>query len=456
MAKRYLITALILAAMLIGCSPSPTSAPAPIATALSPATAPRSRSGGVAASGVIAPARQTSVSTQSGGIVAEVLAEPGHEVVVGDVLVRLDTADLEVALAVAQQAVVLQQAILDQLLGGASEQIVARADRDHAHQVTQAELALRASEQELQQARARDPEQNVAAAQARIRQLELQLSQARAQDPAPEVTMAQVELERNKMALDETQDEYNKALDRPWEDQSIRDTWAKRLQQAVLNYRLAQAQLERAQNAQRAHTVSLAALEVQLEEASIALAQAVDARQAYSITLDALDTGIQAARANLDHLRSWENPYLDKPSEGDIAQAQTVLEQARLGMAQIERQIDAAQVRAPFDGTVSEVHAREGQYVTPGQPLVGLGDLATLRAETTDLSERDVHDVFVGQTASVYVEALGVEVGGHVTGVAPEATTVGGDVVYKVVIALDEQPPGLRWGMSVEVEIETR
>jgi HlyD family secretion protein len=278
----------------------------------------------------------------------------------------------------------------------------------------------------------------------------------RAQDPAAEVAAAQIGVERAKIALDDTQDEYNKALDRPWEDQSIRDTWAKRLQQAVLNYRLAQAQLERAQNAQRAHTVSLAALEVQLEEASIALAQAVDARQAYSITLDALDTGIQAARANLDHLRSWENPYLDKPSEGDIAQAQTVLEQARLGMAQIERQIDAAQVRAPFDGTVSEVHAREGQYVTPGQPLVGLGDLATLRAETTDLSERDVHDVFVGQTASVYVEALGVEVGGHVTGVAPEATTVGGDVVYKVVIALDEQPPGLRWGMSVEVEIETR
>jgi hypothetical protein len=28
-------------------------------------------------------------------------------------------------------------------------------------------------------------------------------------------------------------------------------------------------------------------------------------------------------------------------------------------------------------------------------------------------------------------------------------------VVYAVVVALDEQPPGLRWGMSVEVEIAT-
>ncbi len=37
--------------------------------------------------------------------------------------------------------------------------------------------------------------------------------------------------------------------------------------------------------------------------------------------------------------------------------------------------------------------------------------------------------------------------------IAPQANTIGGDVVYPVTIALDEQPPGLRWGMSVEVEI---
>jgi hypothetical protein len=30
---------------------------------------------------------------------------------------------------------------------------------------------------------------------------------------------------------------------------------------------------------------------------------------------------------------------------------------------------------------------------------------------------------------------------------------VGGDVVFAVTVALDDQPPGLRWGMSLEVEI---
>jgi hypothetical protein len=40
-----------------------------------------------------------------------------------------------------------------------------------------------------------------------------------------------------------------------------------------------------------------------------------------------------------------------------------------------------------------------------------------------------------------------------VVDIAPRADILGGDVVYGVTIALDEQPPGLRWGMSVEVEI---
>jgi multidrug resistance efflux pump len=172
--------------------------------------------------------------------------------------------------------------------------------------------------------------------------------------------------------------------------------------------------------------------------------------------LSALETGVQAARANVDHLRTWENPYLDRPLEGEIVQAQARLEQARLGLAQIERQIDAARVRAPFDGTISEVHVHVGQVALPGQTLLSIGDLVTLHAETTDLSERDVARVAVGQEATVYVEALGVEIPGRVAGIAPEATTVGGDVVYKVMVDLDEHPPGLRWGMSVEVEIDVR
>jgi hypothetical protein len=43
---------------------------------------------------------------------------------------------------------------------------------------------------------------------------------------------------------------------------------------------------------------------------------------------------------------------------------------------------------------------------------------------------------------------------GEVISISPIADTVGGDVVFKVTIAFDEQPKGLLWGMTAEVTIE--
>jgi HlyD family secretion protein len=44
---------------------------------------------------------------------------------------------------------------------------------------------------------------------------------------------------------------------------------------------------------------------------------------------------------------------------------------------------------------------------------------------------------------------------GKVTDISRVSSTVGGDVVFKVTIELDQQPQGLLWGMSADVNIET-
>ncbi len=104
---------------------------------------------------------------------------------------------------------------------------------------------------------------------------------------------------------------------------------------------------------------------------------------------------------------------------------------------------------------MSDVRVAPGQIVMPGQVVLTLADMRHLRVQTTDLSERDVDRVQVGQEAVVFVEALSVDVSGRVARISPMASTVGGDVVYTVVVDLDQQPEGLRLGMSVEVEITT-
>ena len=51
------------------------------------------------------------------------------------------------------------------------------------------------------------------------------------------------------------------------------------------------------------------------------------------------------------------------------------------------------------------------------------------------------------------IEALEETFNGEVMAISPIADTVGGDVVFKVTIAFDEQPKDLLWGMTAEVTI---
>lgn len=72
--------------------------------------------------------------------------------------------------------------------------------------------------------------------------------------------------------------------------------------------------------------------------------------------------------------------------------------------------------------------------------------------ETTDLSERDVPTVKVGQEVTVSIKSLHQDVKGTVSAISPVSDTLGGDVVYMVNIILSDLPTGLRSGMSVDVQ----
>ena len=95
-----------------------------------------------------------------------------------------------------------------------------------------------------------------------------------------------------------------------------------------------------------------------------------------------------------------------------------------------------ATLLAPFDGTVASLDISPAEIVTPGQVVLTLADMSAFEVETTDLSERDAPRVQVGQKAQVDVPAVGAQVDGTVQAVSRVASTVGGDAVYKVTVAL--------------------
>lgn len=411
------------------------------------------------AEGTVQPVRAESLSLTASGEVVEVSAKAGDRVEADALLVRLDTDQLLLSLKSAEQDVIAQEAALAQLRKGASDKVIARADKANADQIAQAEVVLAIKQLQLERARAEDPSLGVAVVQARINQLQLGLTQSRAQDPKPSVTVAEVEVERARIVLEDTQDEYNKALDRPWEDQKIRDGWAKQLEQARLNYQAAQAQLDQARNGQRAHELGLSVLEAQVKEAEVQLAQAVAAQETYSVTLQMLEAEVKAAGLSLEALRTSDNPYRDPPSDEQVTQAQAVLEKARVAVELLKKQLEEAELTAPFAGIVADVQVEVGDQVGPGQVVIVLASLDRLEVRTTDLTELDVARVATGQSVQVTADALpGREFAGIVSEIALQGQDYRGDVVYEVVIEFDrdQDVSVLRWGMTTMVEIKTR
>jgi RND family efflux transporter MFP subunit len=168
---------------------------------------------------------------------------------------------------------------------------------------------------------------------------------------------------------------------------------------------------------------------------------------------------LQLNRAN-DPYKKVRNPDTFKITyvKGHVEKRQEM--EARLQAAQAR--LDAAKYTlaqgtlvAPFNGMVVDVIIKAGEIAQPGKVVIVLGDVANMQIETTDLSERDVPNLSIGQAATVYIEALNTTINGKVISVSPISDIVGGDVVYKVKVALDEQPAGLLWGMSAEVHIQT-
>jgi multidrug efflux pump subunit AcrA (membrane-fusion protein) len=367
--------------------------PVPMAVEAPVAVERRSGGGTVVASGEVVPAREARLGFPVPGRVQTVAVEEGDAAESGQVLMVLETALLEAGVTQAEAALAAAQAEQTLLGAGPRPAEVAAAEA----QVEVAEAAL------AQAAARRDQLVKSGAAEAEVAAARAQLAAAQAEEKA-------------------ARDAHDQ-MDRKAEGW-VKEAMVLRLRAAEQNRVAAEAQLTQAEKAG----------EVQVRAARAAVQEAAARRDAAQARLDAVRAGASAE---------------------EVAVAEAAVAQAEAGLVAAQAALDQATLWAPFAGTVAALEVSGGETVLPGQVVVGLADLGRLQVETTDLSERDVTQVAVGQEARVNVEGLGVEIEGRVASIAAQATTVGGDVVYTVVIELAEQPAGLRWGMSVEVEITT-
>ncbi len=118
----------------------------------------------------------------------------------------------------------------------------------------------------------------------------------------------------------------------------------------------------------------------------------------------------------------------------------------------LEDQIKYAALTAPIDGTVTAVNIVADLDAPSGDAVVI--DTSTLEV-TADVVESDLASMSVGQQATVSISAVGADVTGTVTSIAPTTTgsSNGSVVSYPVTVSLENAPATVRVGMTADITI---
>jgi multidrug efflux pump subunit AcrA (membrane-fusion protein) len=332
----------------------------------------------VSATGIVTPAKKSTLSVSTAGIIAEVLVEKGDTVRANQVLVRLKgKEEIQASIAAANAELLSAQQALDDLYDK-----VALARAQSLRDIYEASNAVRDAKYRLDNYTIPDNQKDMDAITA---------------------------MEAMKQKLDAAWAAFE-----PYKNSSYLNDQRKALKEDV-------------DNAQSDYNTAVKRLTYEFELAE--------------------------AKAQLDQALKDNENLKSGPDPDKVTLANARLENAKTSLAAAESMLDDLEINALFDGTVSDLYIREGEWVSPGQPIVLLAELQHLRVETTDLNEIDVAQVKVGDKAKVTFDALpGVEVDGTVNSIAPKSSE-GSGVNYTVVVELSSIPENLKWGMTAFVDI---
>jgi multidrug efflux pump subunit AcrA (membrane-fusion protein) len=163
---------------------------------------------------------------------------------------------------------------------------------------------------------------------------------------------------------------------------------------------------------------------------------------------DASDNIIRIAQAEFDAARANYDAVFRGSTQEEIAAAEKDLDAAELAVEQAE---DAFVLTAPFDGTVVEINVKSGENISAFQPLLVIADLNNLQVVTTDLSEVDVTQLSIGQTAEIVFDAISDQAyQGSITKIANKSSGTS-STYFEVSLSMENMPEELRWGMSAFV-----
>jgi HlyD family secretion protein len=407
------------------------------------------------ASGQVSARQEAALSIATSGKVSAVRASVGDRVGEGDVLVQLDTAELERAVASAEFDLAIAEAQLADLIAGSSPE-----------ELTAAEAAVASAQSKLDDLLAGPTPEEIAASEASVRAAQANIWSASGNLAASE-DVSEADIAAAQKDLDAALEEQQAAHDvwvnladceenadgthtcTPRVDSDKMDAASEDVRRANAQVAIAQAQLD---ELLFPDANQVASSQAGVGSASAAYAAAVARHEklltgASAAEIAAAEADLASAQAALDKLLEGAKDTDVTIYETRVAQAQTALQEAHNALAD-------AMIKAPFDGLVTAVH------VSPGEIVSGL--VAEMIADNDlevilNVDEVDVGKIELGQPAAITMETWpDVELASEVTAVAPRANSgTNGAISYEVHLGLPQTELPILVGMTANADLLT-
>jgi HlyD family secretion protein len=365
----------------------------------------------VKALGRVAAEKEAVMYFRQAGRLYHMYVETEQKVKKGDLLAELDTGTLKDQVQIAQTQFQIAQLKVDQAMGkdtagggGESAAVtsaraaLSKAEADYAKAQDALDKLLEgATSADLQAGQAA-----VASAQTQLQKDQTALTQLQTPPTADEMTILRANLDKAQAALAQAQAAYDRVKFRP-DVAALPQSAA--LQQATADYNAAKAAFDQATAGPKPEDIANAQKQVQTDQANLQAAQSkldLLKKGATSAEIDAAKQSVASTKAGVDlarvNLQQALGAAAGKSIDVQIAQKQADL--AKLQLETLQDQLDQAQLRAPFDGVVTETDAQDGDAIQSYTPVLTVSDPVKLEI-AVELQPTDLTQVAVGQLAKI-------------------------------------------------------
>lgn len=369
------------------------------------------------------------------GKVAEIPVAEGDHVKAGDLLAKLDTIDLELAVKLAEIELSRAQAEKDKLIAPPDQIEIdsAQAGVDSAKANLQSIMEGSATEADIQ------------AAQTTLNSARANLQRVMDGPTTDSITVAAAGLRKAQIALKQAQEAYNKVA----YDSDMANAQGEVLQQATIDYETALANYNLA--VKSAENADILAAKSEVANAEASLQKLIDGPKTAEVV---------AAQAQILQAEVALKKLLDGPSQAEMIMTQAAVDTANVRLEEAKRSLADAQLFSTINGVVTTINIKENEAVTipATQPAVIVSDLSAFKLEI-EIDEIDINRIAAGQPVTITLDSLpGQEFAGKVEQVlvAPSSGASGGIVAYPVKVLVNSNPDTpFKIGMNVNATIET-